>query len=858
MTRRLILACLTILTLVASPFALTLFGAAAPAPTYTVTADLGLVESGPGNPWVVDAFPIDPSLTINSAAQVAGTGRYPDPGNEGSSTHARRWANGTIVLLDDRDFIDSASQGINNLGDVVGWVDSDSPPGTIHAFFWNSTTGMTDLGTLPGGASGDSVAYGVNNAGQVVGTSAVGPGDPDGGPAPMHAFLWQDADDDGVSDPGEMIDLCTPPGPIILEVPVEDCSFAYSVAYAINAAGVVVGEYDRPDFGARAFLWRDVNGNGASDPGEMIDLGFTSSSAAYDINDNGQVVGRYISNDRDSAFLWQNGQVTELVAPPGSNSVSAVRINNAGQVLGTFGFPFGSYGIEHRPFLWQDGTWIALDDLIPDNPPWRIADADAFSDEGTSYRLVYDINDAGQIVGVAEETNGVRHVVLLTPIRTVALTPASLTFAATTVDSTSPAQQATLTNTGPNPVSIASIATSGNFAQTNTCGTILAVGASCVIDVTFTPTAAGTRTGVLTVVDNAAGSPHTVSLSGTGAATYTLTLTSGTGGSAVASPPGPTYPAGSVVQLTATPDTSRGYSFVGWVVNGAFAGTANPLPLTMNADYSVAAVFGRPTAGYGLILGSTPGGSASASAPGPGAVVELTAAPDPGYVFTGWTVDGVFEGWRTPLTLTMDTNHTVLASFAAVPGFPDVTPGNPAYEAIAQLAARGIIRGYEDGRFGPNDATKRAQMAALIARAMGWDKEDHGNRFPDRGSVDADLWRNVGTLAYYNVARGYPDGTYKPTAEVLHAQVASFIARAMVAKGYWQAQPDDPALYPNVPATSGHRADIATFVYYAGPFPGAPDTTAAWGGWNQPASRAWFAQALWRALDSYFDADRVD
>jgi hypothetical protein len=48
--------------------------------------------------------------------------------------------------------------------------------------------------------------------------------------------------------------------------------------------------------------------------------------------------------------------------------------------------------------------------------------------------------------------------------------------------------------------------------QTNNCGTSLAVSASCVINVSFTPAAAGDRTGQLTIVDNAPGSPHAVSL----------------------------------------------------------------------------------------------------------------------------------------------------------------------------------------------------------------------------------------------------------------------------------------------------------------------------------------------------------
>ena len=71
-------------------------------------------------------------------------------------------------------------------------------------------------------------------------------------------------------------------------------------------------------------------------------------------------------------------------------------------------------------------------------------------------------------------------------------------------------------------------------------------------------------------------------------------------------------------------------------------------------------------------------------------------------------------------------------------------------------------------------------------------------------------------------------------------------------KGYWTLQPDDPALYPNIPVDSGHRQDIATYVHYAGALPGTDTTSTAWIAWDQPSTRAWFAEAEWRALDTYF------
>jgi hypothetical protein len=79
----------------------------------------------------------------------------------------------------------------------------------------------------------------------------------------------------------------------------------------------------------------------------------------------------------------------------------------------------------------------------------------------------------------------------------------------------------------------------------------------------------------------------------------------------------------------------------------------------------------------------------------------------------------------------------------------------------------------------------------------------------------------------------------------------------MVAQHYWSSVTDDePALYPNVPRDSGHRLDVLTYYHNAGVIPGAmPDQP--WTTWTEPATRGWFALALWPALDSYFAVDRV-
>jgi hypothetical protein len=105
----------------------------------------------------------------------------------------------------------------------------------------------------------------------------------------------------------------------------------------------------------------------------------------------------------------------------------------------------------------------------------------------------------------------------------VTLSPTSVNFGNVNIGSTSPAQSVKLTNSGNAALSISSIAITGtnstSFAQTNTCpsgSSTLAAGASCTISVTFTPTVSGPLSASVSITDNAANSPQSVPLSGTG------------------------------------------------------------------------------------------------------------------------------------------------------------------------------------------------------------------------------------------------------------------------------------------------------------------------------------------------------
>jgi len=104
-----------------------------------------------------------------------------------------------------------------------------------------------------------------------------------------------------------------------------------------------------------------------------------------------------------------------------------------------------------------------------------------------------------------------------TGIAPAALTPASATYVAQKVGTTSAAKTFTLTNNQTVALTGIAISTTGDFAvSAKTCGTSLAAKGKCTISVTFTPTQTGTRTGQLSVSDSASNSPQTSALKGTG------------------------------------------------------------------------------------------------------------------------------------------------------------------------------------------------------------------------------------------------------------------------------------------------------------------------------------------------------
>ncbi len=109
---------------------------------------------------------------------------------------------------------------------------------------------------------------------------------------------------------------------------------------------------------------------------------------------------------------------------------------------------------------------------------------------------------------------------------TASLSTGTVAFGNQNLWTTSKTQTVTLTNKGTTPLEIIDILASGDYAQTNTCGSSIAAAAKCVITVSFTPGATGSRPGYITLNDTDASNLQTVDLTGTGTApTTTVTVT---------------------------------------------------------------------------------------------------------------------------------------------------------------------------------------------------------------------------------------------------------------------------------------------------------------------------------------------
>jgi probable HAF family extracellular repeat protein len=318
--------------------------------------------------------------SINAHGEISGTSENGviDPALGVSAVHAVVWKQGEIKDLGTLGGADSNAGAINDHGQVVGFAFNAVPDplsliyfglvgvtnGTqTRAYLWENGV-MHDLNTLGGP---DAVALFVNERGQVAGFSytdstsnPVTPFQP--GIPTVHPFVWTRKD--GMKDLGSIggtIGYC-------FLSPCESGDF--------NNRGQLVALATTPgDQGVDPFFW---------DGEKMIDL-FTNTIggnpvSADALNDTGEIVGAAVfPNHPTDAYLWKNGQATDLGTVDGDGCSWAHAINSKGQVVGQ---SFACDVSTLHTFLWENGSMVDLNSLIPANSNLQLVDTRSINDRG--------------------------------------------------------------------------------------------------------------------------------------------------------------------------------------------------------------------------------------------------------------------------------------------------------------------------------------------------------------------------------------------------------------------------------------------------------------------------------------------
>jgi chitodextrinase len=169
-----------------------------------------------------------------------------------------------------------------------------------------------------------------------------------------------------------------------------------------------------------------------------------------------------------------------------------------------------------------------------------------------------------------------------------ALSPSSLDFGAQVIDTTSDPRVVTLINNGSTNLAINGVTITGtgasSYSQTNTCGLAVAPGASCTISIRFAPTSSGSQVATVSIADNAPGNPHTVPLTGVGAAGLSIS------------------PRSAALNAILTQQFTANASGVTWSVDGIVGGT------TASGTISTTGLYTPPApaaSGTHVIMGSS-------------------------------------------------------------------------------------------------------------------------------------------------------------------------------------------------------------------------------------------------------------
>ena len=345
-------------------------------------------------------------LWISENGLIAGVSEngQTDPSYAGlPELHAVLWQHSKITDLGTlpEGGYQSEANSVNSAGQVVGAAlntvaDTNSmQPGAFwlwggiappyqyetRAFLWDRNDGMQDLGTLAGGTDAEAIL--INERGQVVGNSYTS-----SAPSTLCAgagfalttgsFIWDKRT--GMRDLGNLGGTCT-------------------IVSDLNNRGQVVGVSSlATDDSQHAFLWDAQRG--------MQDLGGSlggNNTGAFVMNEEGKVVG-FATLPGEVIFhatFWTHvGNMADLGTVGNDQCSFATGINSSGQIVG--GSKPDCSTDPSRAFLWEDGSILDLNALIPPG-------------SGLHLESTYTINNQGEIAGEGTDTSGNGHAFLLVP-----------------------------------------------------------------------------------------------------------------------------------------------------------------------------------------------------------------------------------------------------------------------------------------------------------------------------------------------------------------------------------------------------------------------------------------------------------
>jgi S-layer homology domain len=202
---------------------------------------------------------------------------------------------------------------------------------------------------------------------------------------------------------------------------------------------------------------------------------------------------------------------------------------------------------------------------------------------------------------------------------------------------------------------------------------------------------------------------------------------------------------------------------------------------------------------------------------------------------------------------TMIYTITITATGGASGSFPDVTPGSPYYSAITYLAQKGVISGYGNGNFGPNDPVTRQQFAKMIVRAVGYavssanecpfvdvDRSVPGHYLDSNDALYPDHY--IAVAALHGITVGETASTFGPYHNIKMAQVTTMVVRTAENEGLWDSPPSGyvppfedfgPPHYGPARVGAAH----GLFTGYTGPWT-----------WSAPASRGQCVFFIWKLI----------